>query len=199
VTRANFESCLAHVLRFEGGYVNHPRDPGGETNFGISKRAYPNENIRGMTRERAGYLYRRDYWNKVRGDDLPDGLDLVAFDGAVNSGVSRGARWLQEALRVTADGQVGPVTIAAAHQAFAGVVIDTACNRRLAFLRGLSTWGTFGTGWGRRVESVREAAKAMAEAAERDAAPDNTHAPAPQESPWAAFWRAVVAFFTRSN
>ena len=83
--KANFEQCLAHVLRSEGGYVNDPNDPGGETNMGISKRAYPHENIKGMTRARAATIYRRDYWDAVQGDSLPAGLDLVAFDPAVNS------------------------------------------------------------------------------------------------------------------
>ena len=163
----NFERCLAHVLASEGGYVHHPHDPGGETNFGISKRSYPKEDIRNMTRARAGEIYRRDYWDAVHGDDLPAGLDLVAFDSAVNSGVSRGAKWLQEALGVTADGKIGPQTLAAARQAHPVAVIDRACDLRMTFLRGLKTWGTFGKGWTRRVESVRDEAQAMAEAPAR--------------------------------
>lgn len=160
--KANFPACLDEVLGHEGGYVNHPSDPGGETNMGISKRSYPNENIRGMTRARAAEIYRRDYWRPVRGDDLPAGLDLVAFDPAVNSGVSRGAKWLQEALGVRADGKIGPQTIAAAKAAHVEAVIARACDLRLAWLRTLPTWETFGKGWSRRVESVRETATAMA-------------------------------------
>lgn len=163
--KTNFDACLDHVLLFEGGYVNHPSDPGGETNMGISKRSYPRENIKGMTRDRAAQIYRSDFWAPVRGDDLPAGLDLVAFDPAVNSGVSRGAKWLQQALGVTADGKIGAQTIAAARTANAEAVIDRACDLRLAWLRTLPTWKTFGKGWDRRIESVRETATAMAQSA----------------------------------
>lgn len=160
--RANFDTCLSELLIHEGGYVNHPRDPGGETNFGISKRSYPREDIRGMTRERAGQIYRRDFWDAVKGDDLPAGLDLVAFDAAVNSGASRGARWLQQALGVEADGKIGPKTIAAAKAADAARVVRAATDARMAFLRGLPTWGDFGKGWTRRVDSVRAKALSLA-------------------------------------
>ncbi|WP_323008536.1 glycoside hydrolase family 108 protein [Paracoccus sp. (in: a-proteobacteria)] len=159
--KSNFDRCLAEVLRHEGGYVNDPHDPGGETNMGISKRSYPNENIKSMTRARAAEIYRRDYWNPVRGDDLPAGMDLVAFDAAVNSGVSRGAKWLQSALGVPADGKIGPATLAAARAAHPEAVIDRATGARLAWLRTLKTWGRYGKGWTRRVESVREEAIAM--------------------------------------
>lgn len=159
--KSNFETCLAKVLEYEGGYVNDPKDPGGETNYGISKRAYPNENIKGMTRSRAAVIYRRDYWNKVRGDDLPSGLDLVAFDAAVNSGVSRGAKWLQMALGVPADGVIGNKTLSAAAIAHPTTVINRACDYRMAFLRQLGTWGRFGKGWSNRVESVRAKSLAM--------------------------------------
>lgn len=164
MAKANFDSAMAHVFEFEGGYVNDPRDPGGETNFGISKRSYPREDIKNMTRARAAQIYRRDYWNAIRGDDLPAGLDLVAFDAAVNSGVSRGAKWLQGALGVSADGRIGPQSIAAAKASNAAAVIDRAVDARLAFLRRLSTWGAFGKGWTRRVEAVRDLAHDMADA-----------------------------------
>ncbi|MDF3607570.1 glycoside hydrolase family 108 protein [Paracoccus sp. DMF-8] len=158
----NFDACLAKVLAHEGGYINHPQDPGGETNYGISKRSYPNEDIRGMTRARAAQIYRRDYWDAVRGDDLPAGLDLVAFDAAVNSGPGRGAKWLQQAVGASADGKVGPATLAAAKASDAKTAINRACDYRMAFLRGLGTWPTFGKGWSRRVEDVRATALAMA-------------------------------------
>lgn len=162
MTKGNFDTCIEHVFLFEGGYANDPHDPGGETRFGISKRSYPNENIKGMTRDRAKAIYRRDYWNAVSGDSLPAGLDLVAFDPAVNSGVSRGAKWLQQALGVTADGKIGPATIAAAKAAHAEAVIDRVCDLRLAWLRTLPTWPRYGKGWTGRVESIREVATAMA-------------------------------------
>lgn len=159
--RCNFDRCLAEVLRHEGGYVNHPADPGGETRYGISRRSYPHEDIRGMTRKRAAEIYRRDYWDAVSGDKLPLGLDLVAFDAAVNSGVSRGSKWLQAALEIDADGFIGPETIAAAKEAHKINTINRACILRGLFLRSLPTWPTFGRGWQRRVDSVRETALDM--------------------------------------
>lgn len=153
--KQNFDACLAEVLRHEGGYVNDARDPGGETNMGISRRSYPREDIKGMTRARAAEIYRRDFWNAVRGDDLPAGLDLVAFDAAVNSGPRRGAEWLQAALGVTPDGKIGPVTVAAAAAADVPRTIAKATDLRMAFLRRLGTWSTFGNGWSRRVEAVK--------------------------------------------
>lgn len=163
MTASNFDASMAEVFSHEGGYVNDPRDPGGETNMGISKRSYPSEDIRGMTRERAAAIYRRDYWNRVKGDQLPDGIDLVAFDPAVNSGVSRGSRWLQSALGVTQDGKIGPQTVLAAQTATDGVaVIKRACAARMGFLRGLtSLWSTYSRGWTRRVASVEATAVAM--------------------------------------
>lgn len=162
--KANFDRCLSEVLQHEGRYVNDPHDPGGETNMGISKRSYPKENIKAMTRARAAAIYRRDFWDAVAGDDLPAGLDLVAFDAAVNSGVSRGAKWLQTALGVSADGKIGPATLAAARKAHPEAVIDRATSARLAWLRTLPTWGRFGKGWTSRVESVRGVATGMAKA-----------------------------------
>ncbi|MBP8216061.1 MAG: glycoside hydrolase family 108 protein [Thauera sp.] len=160
--RENFAACLDEVLRHEGGYVNHPSDPGGETNMGISRRSYPGEDIRGMTRDRAGEIYRRDFWDAVQGDDLPAGLDLVAFDAAVNSGVSRGAKWLQQAVGVTADGVIGPKTALAAQGANVARAVQDATEARLNFLRGLKTWSAFGAGWTSRVQGVRTKALTMA-------------------------------------
>lgn len=166
MTAANFDPCMREVFSHEGGYVHHPSDPGGETNMGISKRSYPREDIRGMTQARASQIYRRDFWDKVRADEMPDGLDLVAFDASVNSGVSRGARWLQVGLGFPPpeqDGRVGPNTVGRAQSATDGVkVIQKACAARMGFLRGLkSLWTTFSRGWTRRVASVEATAVAM--------------------------------------
>jgi lysozyme family protein len=178
--RENFERALEAVLTHEGGYVNHPRDPGGETNMGISRRSYPDEDIRGMTRERAGEIYRRDFWDAVQGDHLPDGMDLVAFDAAVNSGVSRGAKWLQLALGVEADGDIGIETVSAARRADAARVISNATSRRLAWLRTLKHWRTFAVGWTRRVQSLRSEALDMAR--DGHVAPPDTGAPEDNEA-----------------
>lgn len=161
----NFPNCLAIVLKHEGGYVNDPHDPGGETNFGISKRAYPTENIKGMTKTRAAEIYRRDYWDAVAGDELPYGLDLVAFDAAVNSGVMRGSQWVQKAVMVEPDGRIGPITVKVARkltQASLEQSITAAVRLRLNFLASLKTWPRYKNGWTRRCEDVEFAALAMA-------------------------------------
>jgi len=112
----NFPKSLAFVLACEGGYVNHPSDRGGETNMGITRAAYPDEDIRNLTVERAGELYKRDYWDRVRGDQLPSGVDYVVFDSAVNHGVGNAGKFLQRALNryganLNVDGIIGPQTI----------------------------------------------------------------------------------------
>lgn len=171
MTKSNFRRCLDHVLKWEGGYVDHPDDPGGATKHGITRatlaayrgRPVTKQDVRDLTMAEAGEIYRPRYWAKVRGDDLPDGLDLVAFDGGVNSGPSRGIRWLQKGLGVTADGVIGPVTLAAAKPVDRRIpAIQRACAARMGFLRGLRTWSTFGRGWARRVADTEAAAVAMA-------------------------------------
>jgi lysozyme family protein len=166
--KANFEACMAEVFKHEGGYVNDPHDPGGETNMGISKRSYPKENIRGMTRERAAQIYRKDFWDKLKCDDLPAGLDLVAFDAGVNSGPARGAKWLQQAVGVDADGKIGPQTIAAAQTTYGPAAVQRAIGFRLAFMMaakapgGKRLWDDFGKGWQRRCDEVQALAERMA-------------------------------------
>lgn len=118
--------------------------------------------LRAISDAEVAAIYKRNYWDKVRGDDLPSGLDLVAFDAAVNSGPARGARWLQQALGVADDGKIGPATLARAHASYAPAVIERAVGFRLAFLKRLKTWPHFGKGWSRRVEAVRGYALALA-------------------------------------
>lgn len=167
--KSNFDHCLRLVLAHEGGWADHPKDPGGATMKGVTLATYrkykpgaTKAQLRAISDADLAMIYRDGYWNKVKGDDLPAGLDLVAFDAAVNSGPGRAARWLQEALGVNADGAIGPKTIAAAQDAHKEAVIDRACSIRLNWLRTLPHWPTFGKGWTRRVESVREAASKMA-------------------------------------
>lgn len=164
----NFPSIMDEVFRHEGGYVNHRNDPGGETNYGISKRAHPSVDIRSLTKAQAREIYRKSYWAQVRGDDLPDGLDLVAMDAGVNSGVSRGSKWLQKAIGTPADGKIGPNTLAAARAADPLEAIEAACAARMGFLRGLRTWSSFGKGWTRRVASVEAVATRLALEAQSD-------------------------------
>lgn len=163
MSKGNFDRCFELLLKDEGGYVNDPVDPGGETNMGISKRSYPNEDIKNLTKNRVRMIYKRDYWSPIKADDLPSGLDYVVFDAAVNSGVKRSSQWLQRALGVPQDGKIGPVTLEAVRKANVVSLIDTLCDVRLSFLQNLSTWYRFKNGWTRRVEGVRSEAKRMFE------------------------------------
>lgn len=193
--KGNFEACLAVVLTHEGGRSDHPADPGGATMKGVTLSTYRQHrpgatkaDLRAITDAEVRTIYRRGYWDAVKGDDLPAGLDLVAFDAAVNSGPRRGAQWLQAALGVAADGIVGPKTLAMAKAADPKAAIMLACAARLLFLQGLSTWQTFGKGWKSRVDDVQRRALAMA------APPDEL---AQDRSALVAFWRWIVAMLTR--
>lgn len=147
----NFEQAFAVLIGHEGGYVDHPRDPGGRTKFGISQRAYPDEDIRHLTLERAQFLYRRDYWDALQLDTFPAVLRLDVFDVAVNMGLKRAIRLLQQALRVVADGVLGPKTLAALLAADPAQVRLLFLAFRLLFYTDLATFTTFGKGWVRRV------------------------------------------------
>lgn len=166
---SNFERALALVLEHEGGYVNHPKDPGGATNKGVTQAVYDAyRKMRGrgpmsvkfITDEELRAIYKFQYWDKVQGDFLPSGLDYAVFDFAVNSGVTRAAKYLQAVLSVTQDGQIGAKTLAAIHSSTA--VINALCDRRIGFLRNLKTFLAFGKGWTRRVANVRAEALEMA-------------------------------------
>lgn len=160
-----FEDCLRLVLRHEGGFSNHPLDPGGVTNLGVTKRAweaYVNRKVtvdemRRLTVEDVTPFYKRNYWTP----GLPTGLDYAVFDASVNSGVTRASRWLQECVGALPDGIIGLRTLDAVELMEPRDLINDYCDKRLEFLRGLATWGTFGKGWGRRVKEVREVALAQ--------------------------------------
>lgn len=167
--KGNFERCLAVTLIHEGGWADDPLDPGGATMKGVTMarfqehlgRAASKAELRAISDAQLDAIYRT-YWEAVRGDDLPVGMDLVAFDGAVNSGPARGAKWLQGALGVPADGKIGPQTLAYARASSRRAdVIDRACELRMTFLRGLSHFKRFGPGWTSRVSDIRLRAKAM--------------------------------------
>lgn len=171
MSAANFNAALAAVLRHEGGYVNHPADPGGMTNLGVTKatwevwvgREVSEAEMRALTPAAVTPLYRARYWDAVAADALPTGVDYVVFDPAVNSGPGRAARWLQDSVGVLIDGSIGPRTLAAARRMDPADLIDQVCDRRIRFLRGLPTWSTFGKGWDRRVREVKASALAMLE------------------------------------
>lgn len=161
--RTNFEDALTALLKHEGGYVNHPADPGGMTNLGVTKRvweewkghAVDEAEMRALTPEKVGPLYKAKYWDMVHGDQLPSGVDLCVFDCAVNSGVKRASKLLQRAVGVDDDGVIGRATLAAVEDISAEEVIDRFCAERLSFLEALPTFATFGKGWSRRVAGVK--------------------------------------------
>lgn len=172
ITMGEFDRALAKVLVHEGGFVNHPKDPGGATNQGVTQAVYDDyrrglgQKLRGVKLLEKGErdsIYRVRYWALINGDSLPPGVSYVVFDGAVNSGVGRSVRWLQRALGIPADGIVGPQTLVAVrnHQNH-DALVRSICALRMAFLRSLETWTTFGTGWSRRVDAVRSVGQAWA-------------------------------------
>jgi lysozyme family protein len=156
-----FKTSLDLVLKHEGGYVDHPSDPGGETKYGISKRAYPDVDIKNLTVEQAGEIYYKDYWCKLQCDSLPEPVALMVFDAAVNMGVRRAARQLQRASIAAPDGVVGPMTIRAcriAYRASPEDFLKELRDRRQAFYEKLKTFNTFGRGWTRRNKETYEEA-----------------------------------------
>jgi len=165
----NFDACLAHLLKHEGGFVNHPSDPGGATNLGVTQevwedwidRTVSEENMKALTPSKVAPLYREMYWDRVKGDKLPSGVDYCVFDAAVNSGTSRAAKWLQTTVAAVADGVIGEQTLKLVLLTNPQMLIDKYSANRLSFLQRLSTWPTFGKGWERRVEEVRATALKM--------------------------------------
>ncbi len=170
----NFEQALRHVLKHEAGFTADERDPGnrlpdgrkGSTMLGVTQLNWENHvghqvthnEMRSLTPAMVAPLYKTQYWDKVKGDSLPDGVDYVVFDAAVNSGTSRAAKWLQACVNVEADGAIGPKTLAAVNAADRLTLIDDYSKRRLSFLMDLSHWPTFGKGWTRRVSEVEQTA-----------------------------------------
>lgn len=172
----NFEQCLEWLLEHEGGFVDHPDDPGGMTNKGITANTYGrwlsevmdvdatlSENtMRNIPDAHVEAIYRQEYWNKISGDKLPSGLDWAVFDWAVNSGPGRSARALQRIVGVKADGDIGPMTMAAVGKYDAAMLIDDMYYRRQSFYERLKTFETFGNGWTRRNDETREQAHSLA-------------------------------------
>lgn len=167
--RENFEKALAAVLHHEGGYVFHKDDPGGMTNLGVTKKVWEEwvghevdeKQMRALTPAAVAPLYRAKYWDKIKGDELPAGVDYAVFDAAVNSGPGRAAKWLQSCVGVEPDGGIGPKTLAAVAAFDPKELVDDYAKRRLSFLMDLSHWGTFGKGWSRRVAEVQTVASSM--------------------------------------
>lgn len=166
---ASLERSISLVFGHEGGYVNNPKDPGGPTKYGITqktlaawrKKSVSVGEVRELKLEEASEILRKQYWAPIRGDDLPAGLDHAVFDYAVNSGPSQAVKTLQRCVGSTPDGIMGARTLAALDGRDKASVVDEYCDARMAFLRGLKTFPTFGKGWITRVERVRKEAKSM--------------------------------------
>jgi len=173
---SNFDTCHEITAKWEGGWSDHSKDPGGKTNWGVTQatlskhlgRPATATEIRNLTKADARNIYKNMFWDVVGGDELPPGVNLCVYDFGVNSGPSRGVKSLQTALGVPADGWVGEKTYKAAAKANKRELINTLCDRRLAFMRsirdkdtGAKLWDTFGKGWQRRVEDIRKRALAM--------------------------------------
>jgi len=167
--KENFEKSFALVLQHEGGYVHHALDPGGRTNLGVTQRVWEQyvghpvdeATMRSLTKEMVSPLYRKEYWSVCHCDDLPAGVDYLAFDFAVNAGSFRCVKTIQRALNITADGVIGPITIKAIQDANAEDFIGKFSTAKESFYRSLTTFRTFGKGWLNRVAEGRNAAKEM--------------------------------------
>jgi lysozyme family protein len=157
------------MLKSEGGYIHHQSDPGGRTNLGVTQATWENwvgrssneAEMRGLTPEKVEPLYKKKYWDAVRGDELPMGLDYLMFDFAVNAGAGRAIKTLQTAVGVTPDGGFGPMTMAAVQAVDPVDLIERFSQAKEDFYRSLTTFATFGKGWLNRVADVKVKASAM--------------------------------------
>jgi len=166
--RKNFERALDVTLVYEGGYSNDPRDPGGPTNMGVTQKtlaAWRGEpvsaaDVKALTLDEARKIYKAQYWDRVRADRLPTGVDFAVFDYAVNSGPARAIKALQTVVGVRADGVIGEVTMAAVRTWEPDYIVKQFQAQRLAFLQRLGTWRYYKNGWTKRVDHVRKTALA---------------------------------------
>jgi lysozyme family protein len=166
---SNWDQSFKQMLASEGGYVNHPSDPGGMTNLGVTKRVWEEwvgresneKEMRSLTPEMVEPLYKRKFWDAVRGDELPAGISYLIFDFAVNAGVGRSIKTLQSAIGVTPDGGFGPITLAAVKAQDPVELIEKFSQAKEDFYRSLITFETFGKGWLNRVADVKVKANSM--------------------------------------
>jgi lysozyme family protein len=176
---SNYDEALRRLLAHEGGYGDHPADPGGPTNYGITiadfrryvKADATAADVKAMSVAQASAIYRAHYWNALACDRLAPGFDYALFDYGVNSGVARAQRVARSLVAKGGTNSLDEACIAALNAADTATLIERLCAERLAFLQKLKTWPVFGKGWGRRVAEVRVAALAMAAAAKSGAAP----------------------------
>jgi len=164
--KSNYDKCLKTILHHEGGYVNHPKDPGGETNLGVTKRVYQEhggtKDMKDLLVEDVAPIYKKGYWDRMKGDDLPGGLDLCVFDFGVNAGPSRAAKFLQSMIGTTVDGGIGPNTLAKVEEYVRETgeheSVKNYQEMRQKYYERLPTFATFGKGWTRRVEETTKLA-----------------------------------------
>lgn len=174
--RSTFDKMMPVTFKLEGGYVNHPKDPGGPTNHGVTLKVFnawrashglPQgvRALQSMSKDEAIQIYRSQYWDAIRGDELPLGLDYIVFDTCVNSGASKAAYLLQRTVDAKADKSIGNITLELARKHFAadekGTIAEY-CQRRLSWMQTLKTWKTFGKGWSNRVAQVQAKGIALA-------------------------------------
>ena len=163
----NFDECLKMLLHHEGGYVNHPKDPGGETNLGVTKRVYEKwggtKDMKDLTVEDVAPIYKKEYWDRCKCDDLESGVDWAVFDWAVNSGTGRAAKAIQKICGAAQDGAIGPKTLALILKQDTQYVVEEFGKIRQDFYESLKTFDTFGKGWTRRNKETTEKALEMIE------------------------------------
>lgn len=156
----NFDTAFTRLLGHEGGYSDHAADPGGKTRYGITEAVARTAGYRGDMRELpldlAKRIYRTEYWDAVKAEQLPPGVRYAVFDAAVNSGVGQSIKWLQRAAGVTADGVIGPQTLGAVNQFTAESLRLRVLSQRLRFMAALPTWPSFGRGWANRIAELME-------------------------------------------
>lgn len=198
MAKHTYDESLRRLLVHEGGYSNHPSDPGGPTNFGITIIDYRKyidaggtaDDVRTMDVEDAKTIYRAKYWDAMKCDELPAGVDYAIFDYGVNSGIGRAPKVLKRILGLDASSAtVTKQLIEASHKRDAKELVTAICDERLKFLQGLRTWPVFGKGWGRRVKEVKAAALAMAGARAPVVTPKNV-------SVGVGLWAAVASVLT---
>jgi lysozyme family protein len=146
-----YDECFTRLMGNEGGYSNNPKDPGGETNWGISKRSYPALDIKNLTLDEAKAIYKRDFWDRCRCGDFAKELAFALFDCAVNSGNGQAVKLLQKCIGETEDGIIGPATIRAVEAGYSGAITAQFLGHRLQFMTSLRPWDTFSKGWARRI------------------------------------------------
>ena len=167
--KENFDEALKAILKHEGGFVNHPKDPGGMTNLGVTKKVWEEwvghpvdeKAMRNLTPEVVGPMYKKKYWDVVKGDEMPDGLDYLMFDFAINAGPGRAIKVMQKAIGTTPDGAIGPKTMQSLKDANQSELVAKFSAEKEAFYRSLPTFATFGKGWLRRVAEAKTHAESM--------------------------------------